>query len=142
MTFKITSLIAAVLIIAACHTTKKTSSTTTTTPPVAPISPEPSPAPKPKPSNGVIVPSEDQLTAIKTKFPDATLSALTEGHAVYISAACTNCHGIKGIYRIPEHEWQHIIDDMSARATLTASQKDALTKYVFAIKATQPPSVK
>ena len=120
---KISSLAATVLIIAACHSKKKATETTS--------------APVVKSTTGIFAPGEEELIAIKTKFPDATLPVLTEGHTIY-TGVCTNCHGAKSIYRIPEERWQAIIDNMAPKAKITASQKDALTKYVFSIKATQP----
>lgn len=122
---KITSLAAAILIIAACHTKKKATTTVAT------------PVPLAKSTTGIFAPGEDEVTAVKIKFPDATLATLTEGHSIY-TGVCTNCHGTKSIYRIPEGNWQSIIDNMAPKAKLTDSQKDALTKYVFSIKATQP----
>jgi mono/diheme cytochrome c family protein len=126
---KISSFAVAALIIVACNTSKKT--TTTAAPVVT------TPAPAAKPSNGVFIPGNDQLVAIQVKHPDATLAVLTEGHSLY-TGSCTNCHGAKSIYRIPEDKWQAIIDDMAPKARLTDLQKDALSKYVFSIKATQP----
>jgi mono/diheme cytochrome c family protein len=86
---------------------------------------------------GIIVPTSVQLDAIKSSYANATLEELTSGHQIY-TGVCTNCHGAKSIYRIAESKWQGIIDDMSHQAKLEANQKDALTKYVFSIKATQP----
>ncbi len=120
---KISSFAAAVLIIAACHSKKKAAEST--------------PAPVVKSTTGIFAPGEEELTAIKTKFPDATLPVLTEGHSIY-TGVCTNCHGAKNIYKIPEERWQPVIDNMAKKAKITDSQKDALTKYVFSIKATQP----
>lgn len=88
----------------------------------------------PKPS---IIPGEAQLTAIKAKYPDATAEQLTEGHSIY-TGACTNCHRQKKIFKRTEASWLHEIDVMSPKAKLTASQKDALTKYILSMKATQP----
>ncbi|MCD6017047.1 MAG: hypothetical protein K0S53_168 [Bacteroidetes bacterium] len=121
---KISSFAAVVLIIAACHSKKKATT-------------ESAPAPVAKSTTGIFAPGEEELTAIKIKFPDATLPALTEGHSIY-TGVCTNCHGAKSIYRISEDRWPAIIDNMASRSKLTVSQKDALTKYVFAIKGTQP----
>ncbi|MES2763679.1 MAG: hypothetical protein V4677_15800 [Bacteroidota bacterium] len=145
MTFKITSLAAAVLIIAACHSSKKASTATASTPPppptapATPANPPAGPTLPPKSSKGIYEPGNEELTAVLTKFPDATLPVLKEGYLVYTGEACTGCHGAKGIYRIPEKEWPHIILDMGGKAKLTPTQIDALTKFVFAIKATQPP---
>jgi cytochrome c1 len=121
--FKIASFAAVVLITAACHSKKKAATA--------------EPAPVVKSTTGIFAPGEEELTAIKARFPDATLSVLTEGHSIY-TGTCTNCHGAKSIYRISEDRWQPIIDDMAKKAKITDTQKDALTKYVFAIKATQP----
>jgi cytochrome c5 len=107
------------LIISACGSSKKSSS---------------SPAPS-------IIPGEAQLTAIKAKYPDATAAQLTEGHSIY-TGACTNCHGQKNIFKRSEASWLHEIDDMSPKAKLTAAQKDALTKYILSMKATQVADAK
>lgn len=134
---KISSFVTSVLIIAACHSTKKTESTASTTPaastaPAAPVSEAV------KSKNGVFAPGEEQVTAIQIKHPGTTLVGLNEGYAVYTGASCIECHKPKGIYRISEDKWPHIIENMGKKAKLSAAQKDALTKYVFAIKATQP----
>ena len=88
-----------------------------------------------------IIPGEAQLTAIKAKYPDATAEQLSEGYSIY-TGACTNCHGQKNIFKRSEASWLHEIDDMSPKAKLTASQKDALTKYILSMKATQTPEAK
>ncbi len=135
---KLSALVAAVLIITACHTTKKTetSAPTALPSPSEPIYTAPvSEAVKSK--NGVFVPGEEQVTAVQMKHPGATLANLTEGYKLY-TGACTNCHGTKSIYRISEARWPEIIEDMAQKSKLTATEKDALTKYVFAIKSTQP----
>lgn len=133
--FKISSLAFAVLIIAACHSTKKTETASatpaTSTTPAAPVSEAV------KSKTGVFAPGEEQATAVKAKFPDATLAQLTEGYGIY-TGACTNCHGTKSIYRVSESHWPAVIEDMAGKSKLSATQKDALTKYIFAIKATQP----
>ncbi len=114
----------AALIVVSCSTSKKT-----TTPTVATVS---------KPN---IIPGDAELTAIKAKFPDVTAQILSEGYSIY-TGACTNCHGQKNIFKRSEASWMHEIDDMSPKAKLTAAQKDALTKYILAMKATQPAESK
>lgn len=144
---KISSLaIITVAVAAACHSSKKSttsSSTASSTPaPAATSTVAAGPAAPEKSSNGIYAPGNEELTAALTKYPDATLPVLAEGYAVYTGQACTGCHSPKNIYRRPLEKWPHIIDDMGQKASLTAAQKDALTKYVFAIKATQPPAAK
>jgi cytochrome c1 len=133
--FKISSLAAAVLIVAACHSTKKTETTAST--PAAPETPAAPVSEAVKSKNGVFAPGEEQVTAVQMKHPGATLANLTDGYKLY-TGTCTNCHGAKSIYRIAEAKWPHIIDDMGEKAKLTTTEKEALTKYIFAIKATQP----
>ena len=136
--FKISSIVTAVLIIAACHSTKKTETTAVATP--APATTETPTAPVSeavKSKNGIFAPGQDQVNAIQMKHPGATLASLTEGYTLY-TGTCTRCHGTKSIYRISEDKWPAIINDMSNEAKLTATEKDALTKYIFAIKSTQP----
>ena len=122
---KITSILSAVLIIVACSS-KKSTSTTVTPAPVATMS---------------IIPGEAELIAIKTKYPDATAAQLSEGHSIF-TGACTNCHKAYNIFKRSEASWLHEIDDMSPKAMLTDAQKDALTKYILSMKATQPAPTK
>lgn len=130
---KISSLVTSVLIIAACHSTKKTE---TAAAPATASAPPVSAAVKSK--KGIFAPEEEQVTAIQIKYPGTTLAVLNEGYAVYKGASCIECHNPKGIYKISEDKWPRIIENMGKKAKLSATQKDALTKYVFAIKATQP----
>lgn len=140
----LTLLAAAAIMIAACHTSKKsttstTASNTTTTPPTtAPTATTAiGPSLPSKSKNGVFAPGNEELIAIQAKYKDVTMQTLTEGHAIY-TGVCTNCHGAKSIYNRAEERWKGIIDDMALEAKLTEVQKDAVYKYVLAIKATQP----
>lgn len=84
-----------------------------------------------------IIPGDAELKAIQVKYPNTTMAMLTEGHSIY-TGACTNCHGQKNIYKRSEGSWLHEIQDMSPKAKLTENQKDALTKYILAMKAAAP----
>lgn len=133
-------------IIIACSTSKKTSSPVTSTAPVntpqpATLSNTPAPATPAKPKNGVFAPGNEELAAIQVKYSDVTMKTLTEGHALYIGV-CTDCHGAKSIYSRSEQSWVGIMNDMAPLAKLTAAEKDAVYKYVLAIKATQPQETK
>ncbi len=123
------------IIIAACSTTKK--STTV----VAPIVVEPVsevPLVLVKPANGTYVPGVEELTAIQEKYKEVTMEKLKEGHLLYTASACIKCHEAVNIYRFNELQWKNIIDDMAIRAGISQEQKDAVYKYVLAIKAVQP----
>ena len=125
------------LTIAACSVFKKNK--TTPTPPsttVGATSSSPDPAPAKKSKNGVIAPGNEELTAIQATYKEVTLQTLTNGYTIY-TGACTNCHDAMNIHTRTTEQWQNIIDEMAPRANLTATQKDAVYKYVLAIKATQ-----
>jgi hypothetical protein len=91
-----------------------------------------SPAPAPAPSNAANAPTDAQLAAVKTKFPAATMDELKKGHVIYYGA-CTNCHGAKPIGRWTEQEWVPILDNMAAKANLSAADKDATWKYISGV---------
>jgi mono/diheme cytochrome c family protein len=137
----LTWIVTATLMVVACKTNKKntstaaatpapssTSATTTTT---GPFSPTKSP-------NGVNAPGSEELAAIQTQYPDATMDKLKEGHYLYTQGACIKCHGAKNIYKRDVGEWKHIVDEMAVKAKISDTEKDAVYKYVLAIKATQP----
>lgn len=118
---KISTIVLATLMITACGSSKKSSAPTATA--------------------VNIIPGDPELKAIQVKYPQATMAMLKEGHSIYIGA-CTNCHGQKNIYKRSEASWLHEIEDMSPKARLTDSQKDALTKYILAMKTTAPTQAK
>lgn len=88
-----------------------------------------------------IVPTEVQLKAIQVKYPDVTMQTLTNGHAIY-TGACTNCHGMKNIYKRSEESWKHEVDVMAPKAKISDTQKDELFKYILAMKASHAAEVK
>ena len=144
-TTKLTLIALAAIIIAACSTSKKTSTSTAITTPSTTTNTSnttTTPAVTSKPANGLFAPGNDELVAIQTQYKDVTLDKLKEGHAIYTQGACINCHGAKNIYKRPEAEWKGIIDDMAHKAKISDEQKDAVYKYVLAIKATQPKDAK
>ncbi len=134
----------AALIIVACSSRKKTTnttatSTTTNTPTTTPTSTVSSgPIMVLKPNDGINIPGDQELAAIQIQHKDASLAQLKEGYDLYANTLCVVCHEAKNIYKRPTERWKDIIDDMAQRAKITESQKDAVYKYVLAIKATQP----
>ena len=84
-----------------------------------------------------IIPGDPQLTAIKTKYPDATMDKLNAGYGVY-TGECTKCHKPKNLYKRKEEDLPGIIDKMAKKAKITDEQKDAVLKYALSVKATQP----
>ena len=140
-TAKITLAALITIIIAACSTTKNstTSNTLTSTPSTGASTPAPTaPLMIVNPAYGMHKPRNEELTAIQVQYKDVTLEKLSEGHAIYTEGACIKCHGAINIYNYGEVQWKGIIDNMAEKAWLTDPQKDAVYKYVLAIKATQP----
>lgn len=129
------------IVIAACHTTKKSSTTTETTPtPVATTTPTTNSEPaKVSFSNfsGSALPGEEQVNAIQMRNPGTTLEQLTKGHSIY-TGECSGCHRVFSVYDYTQEAWPGIIDRMAHKAGITENQKDALSKYIFSMKATQP----
>jgi len=131
-------LLAAVLTIAACKGKKNTTSTNTTTTNTSSNNSTPvGPTMQPKSKDGLFEPGQEELTAVQAQFKDVNMDDLKNGYEIYNKGACVSCHGAKNIYKRPTDHWKGIIDDMAARAALSSSQKDAVFKYVMAIKATQ-----
>lgn len=120
-------------LIVACSTTKKTA----TAPKEAPSKTE---APKiaAKANDGIYEPGNDELMAIQTQYKETTLAQLKEGYAIYTAGACVGCHDAKNIYKRPTAQWKGIIDEMAEKARLSPTAKEAVYKYVLAIKASQP----
>jgi hypothetical protein len=124
----------------ACHATKKsvTSTAATTPPPATAASPASTTSNNLmllKPADGIYAPGDAELLAIQTKFKEVTLTKLSQGYEIYTKGACVGCHGAVNIYQIDEYNWPGIINDMALRASISDEQKDAVNKYVLAIKA-------
>lgn len=143
-TIAITLLACSVIVAAGCSSAKKV---TVAAPPAkdSSIATTPAPAPMkgpyvflPPAPTGIRMPGSADLAAIQTAHPDATLSKLREGYMIYTEGACVKCHDAISIYKFEETQWKPIMDDMAKRAMLSAAEKDAVYKYVLAIKATQP----
>jgi hypothetical protein len=124
----------------ACGSAKTTVTTAEPSPAPAP-SATPAPvavaAPVEKPDNGVHEPTEKEYFAAQQKYINVSLDQLKEGYKIYAQGACINCHEAKNIYKRSDEKWGHILDDMAQKARLSDSEKDAVSKYVFAIKAGQ-----
>lgn len=131
-TTKITILAIILLIIGACSASKKSTMATASS-----ASPS-DPVVFTKPANGVFAPGDEEVKAIQTKYSDVTLDKLKEGHMLYTQSACVKCHNAKNIYTRGEEQWKDIIENMAIKAKISDTEKDAVYKYVLAIKATQP----
>ncbi len=121
----LTIFISTISLFIACKSTKNTVATTPVT-----TSPTGSTARNP---SGIIMPTNEQVLAVRAKYPNVTIDELKEGYKTY-TGACTNCHGAKNIHQYNVSQWADIIDDMSPKAYLSTTEKDKLTKYIMSIK--------
>lgn len=78
--------------------------------------------------------TSDLVKAAQAKWPDITAQTIDEGKDLYNTGACTGCHGPKNIAKRSEAEWPSIVERMAHKAKITDSQKDAVLKYVLAMK--------
>jgi cytochrome c5 len=82
---------------------------------------------------GSSVPSEKELTAAKTKFPDVSLDQLQKGHSIYFGA-CTKCHGAENPTKGSEGKWAHVLDEMAPKANLSADEKESVWRYIMSVR--------
>ena len=80
-------------------------------------------------------PTETQLTAVKARFPDATMEELKRGQAVY-TGPCTRCHGKKDVTVYSEEKLLEIVDNMAVKAKITPEEKQALIRFAVGVRAT------
>ena len=78
-----------------------------------------------------------QLTAVQTRFPDATKAELEKGYSVY-TGACTKCHGTKDVTVYTEPKLLEIVDVMAIKSHLTPEDKQALIRFAVGVRATTP----
>lgn len=146
-TYKVTFIAIVSIIIVACSTMKKN---ITTSPShqthtldsskslATPTTPKTANTFLLKSTNGIYEPGNEELKAIQLQYKETTLQQLKYGYAIYTEGACIKCHDALNIYDYSEPKWQIIVDDMAIKAKISNEQKDAVYKYVMAIKATQP----
>ncbi|MBX7166710.1 MAG: hypothetical protein K1X74_10225 [Pirellulales bacterium] len=67
-----------------------------------------------------------------TPVTGTNLSGIDLGRALY-TGRCTECHSAKKITSYSPSEWNHLIDDMSGRASLNSTERQALSDYVYSV---------
>jgi mono/diheme cytochrome c family protein len=71
------------------------------------------------------------LVAAQKRWPDATLTTINSGHAIY-TTKCAQCHGAKEITDYTEEAWKPILDNMAKKARLTEEEKETVRRYILA----------
>lgn len=125
--------------IMACRSSKKTTNTAASGPVTSIANTSPAVA---KPANGIYEPGQEELAAIQVRFSDASLDQLKMGHIIYSLGACIQCHKAMNIYQRSEARWADILTDMAQRAGITAPQKEAVYRYILAVKAVKAKQLK
>lgn len=123
-----------ILLIMACHTNKKATSQPT---PVANETVNTNTVSTlPNSNSDPFAAGETEVKAIQPRFPDVTAAVLKEGQRIY-TGPCVKCHNESKmkLYTRTEESWQKAIDHMAPKAGITDVEKDALWKYVLAMRA-------
>jgi hypothetical protein len=92
-------------------------------------------------STNSLVPGDAELKAIQVKYPDVNMQMLNDGYAIY-TGPCTKCHRQKKLFKRTEEEWLKSVDKMAPKSKISLSQKDALWKYILAMRAARPSPTK
>lgn len=92
-------------------------------------------------STNTMVPGDAELKAIQGKYPDVTMQILNDGYAVY-SGPCTKCHRQKKIFKRTDEDWLKSVNKMAPKSKISAAQKDALWKYILAMRTARPAPTK
>ncbi|MDO9186382.1 MAG: hypothetical protein Q7W13_10260 [Bacteroidia bacterium] len=137
-TTKIILIVISTILIAACSSSKRSSTSTAPSTPASTTTTAKNNFLFVKPAEGIPAPGNEELIALQAQYKDLTLEKLKEGHAIYTEGACIGCHAAVNIYQLEEAQWKGVVEDMAQKAYLSDVQKDAVYKYVLAIKATQP----
>lgn len=78
-------------------------------------------------------PTDKQLTAARTKFPDVTMDQLQKGQNIF-NTSCTKCHAAKDVTPYTDQELTKTLDVMAEKAELSADEKTAVLRYAMAVR--------
>ena len=89
--------------------------------------------PKTAAAPGAVSPAE--VTAATGKWPDATEAQLKTGRDAFV-ARCNHCHGYPDLSSVPDDKWPDVMDRMGKNASLDATQKEAVLRFILTAKNT------
>ncbi len=81
-------------------------------------------------AGGVPLDPSDQKWASE-RWPGTTMSDLSRGHDVFV-ARCASCHGLPRPDAKSPDEWNVVLDEMGARAKLSATDRELVNRYLSA----------
>jgi cytochrome c5 len=70
------------------------------------------------------------------RWPDSSLAQLEEGRAVFVQR-CSGCHALPLPDSRNEAQWKKVLDEMSADAKLTASERVLVERFVLSARTRQ-----
>lgn len=76
-----------------------------------------------------VVPGDEKWAS--QRWPGTTMSDLSRGHDVFVSR-CSSCHGLPRPELKSPDEWDHVLDEMAARAKLSAADRTLVNRYLSA----------
>ncbi|MCA9728851.1 MAG: hypothetical protein R3E12_02935 [Candidatus Eisenbacteria bacterium] len=65
--------------------------------------------------------------------PDVDPVVAGQGREVYLSRACVGCHTPHAVDSLRKRDWRPVLQDMSDRASLNATDRQAVEVYVLAV---------
>ena len=76
-----------------------------------------------------VVPGDEKWAS--QRWPGTTIGDLSRGHDVFVSR-CSSCHGLPRPELKSPDEWDHVLDEMAARAKLSAADSTLVNRYLSA----------
>jgi hypothetical protein len=64
---------------------------------------------------------------------DVDLTKLQRGRTLFVHR-CIECHTLPAIWKYSREDWPKIVSDMSHRASLKPSERDAVIAYILAVR--------
>ena len=65
---------------------------------------------------------------------DVDLARLDHGRTLFVHR-CIECHTLPAIWKYSRDDWPKIVSDMSHRASLKPSEREAVIAYILAVRA-------
>jgi mono/diheme cytochrome c family protein len=85
-------------------------------------------------ATAIVHPSAEDVHWASARWPDATLSALEQGRALYVSK-CAGCHHLYRPGAYAPERWPDVIHRMAERAKVSAEEEVLIARYLSAASA-------
>ena len=68
--------------------------------------------------------------------PKTSLAQLEHGRSLFVGR-CIECHTLPPLWKYSREDWPKIVNDMSHRASLKPTERDAIVAYILAVRASE-----